>query len=205
MPISATPRAQSIASTRPPVFGGPSACAVPALTTRLRTARRRGCARPRIRPGRSSAHGRRAARHSMTSSPPGRRTIPLRSMRLRREAATSVAQAAEPQASVRPTPRSQTRAMTRSRAATSAKVTLAFCVNIGWTSIRAPQAAASTTARSATKKTACGLPRLTTEAGPSAESASPSGQSRSTRLVSATGRTSGMASHANFGAPMSTR
>src|SRR5271167_3154036 len=105
-----------------------------------------------------------AGRHSMISSPPGSRTVALRSISPRRDAATTVAQAAEPRASVSPTPRSHTRALTSSRAMTWAKVTLAFSGNIGWTSILAPSSAASMRFRSATKNTACGLPMLTTEA-----------------------------------------
>src|SRR6185312_9876464 len=106
-------------------------------------------------------------RHSMTSSPPGRRTFPLRSMSPRRDAATTVAQAAEPQASVSPAPRSHTSALTSSRARTWAKVTLAFSGKIGSASIRGPRSAASMRSRSGTKNTACGLPMLTSEAGPS--------------------------------------
>ena len=43
------------------------------------------------------------------SSPPGSVTVTLRSVRLSRAAATAAAQAAEPQALVRPAPRSQVR------------------------------------------------------------------------------------------------
>ena len=70
--------------------------------------RARGRSRARIRPVRSSAHGRRSRAIRSTSWPPGRSIAARRPVRPRRAAATSVAQAAEPQASVMPTPRSQT-------------------------------------------------------------------------------------------------
>ena len=47
----------------------------------------------------------------MVSSPPGSVTLTLRPVRLSRAAATAAAQAAEPQALVRPAPRSQVRMM----------------------------------------------------------------------------------------------
>src|SRR6202453_3210716 len=143
-------------------------------------------------------------RHSMMRSPPGRRTAPLRSMSSSRAAATKVAQAADPQARVRPTPRSHTRALTSSRARTSANVTLAFSGNIGSTSILGPRSAPSTLVRFGTKNTAWGLPMLTTEASPSAAGAWPSGH-RLTRRVSGTACRSGMASQSRRGGPMSTR
>src|SRR5262245_50743776 len=49
------------------------------------------------------------SRHSIMSSPPGNVTATLRSARLSRAAATATAQAADPQALVRPAPRSQVR------------------------------------------------------------------------------------------------
>src|SRR5215468_1503100 len=49
------------------------------------------------------------ARHSIRSSPPGNVTVTVRPVRPRRTAATAAAQAAEPQALVRPAPRSQVR------------------------------------------------------------------------------------------------
>ena len=64
----------------------------------------------RARPGRSSARGRRVSRHSIARSPPGSVTVDLavRSGPCA-TAATAAAQAAEPQARVRPAPRSHTR------------------------------------------------------------------------------------------------
>ena len=49
------------------------------------------------------------SRHSMRGSPPGSVTFAMRSVRRSRAAATAAAQAAEPQALVRPAPRSQVR------------------------------------------------------------------------------------------------
>ena len=49
------------------------------------------------------------SRHSIASSPPGSVTLTMRLARLSLAAATAVAQAAEPQALVRPAPRSQVR------------------------------------------------------------------------------------------------
>ena len=83
----------------------------------------------------------------------------------------------------RPTPRSHTRALTTSRASTSAKVTLAFSGSMGWTSILAPSAERIIRCD---EKPSCGLPMFE-EAGPSAFGPPPSGQ-RWTRRVSATAR-----------------
>ena len=120
------------------------------------------------------------------------------------EAATTVAQAAEPQARVSPTPRSQTRAVTRHARRSRAKVMLAFSGNIGWTSIRAPHPAASTPGKVATKNTACGLPMLTAEAGPNAATGSPSGQSSSPASCPRP-REQAECPPASRGGPMSTR
>src|SRR5262249_61996190 len=71
------------------------------------------------------------ARHSMRSSPPGSVTVTARPVRPRRTAATAAAQAAEPQALVRPAPRSQVRTTMCSRERTCASEILARSGNIG--------------------------------------------------------------------------
>src|SRR5262249_37539426 len=70
------------------------------------------------------------SRHSMLRSPPGSVTVTLRPVRLSRAAATAAAQAAEPQALVRPAPRSQVRTITCSGEATRASEILARSGNI---------------------------------------------------------------------------
>ena len=67
----------------------------------------------------------------MVSSPPGSVTFTLRLVRLSRAAATAAAQAAEPQALVRPAPRSQVRMMMASRDTICASVMLARSGKIG--------------------------------------------------------------------------
>ena len=121
------------ASTRP---FDPRAVAGSAVTTRLRTGSRSERIRLRTRPGRSSARGRpsRATRSRVRRRAVGR--SPRVPASPARTPATRVAQAAEPQASVSPTPRSQTRAVTSFRELIWAKVTLAFSGNIGCVSMR---------------------------------------------------------------------
>src|SRR5476649_1508250 len=65
----------------------------------------------------------------MVRSPPGSVTFTLRSLRLSRAAATAAAQAAEPQARVRPEPRSQVRMTMASRETICANITLAHIVS----------------------------------------------------------------------------
>src|SRR6185312_17144182 len=79
------------------------------------------------------------ARHSMVSSPPGSVTCTLRSVRLKRAAATAVAQAAEPQARVKPAPRSHVRMTMCSRSTMCASVMLARSGKIGWFSKSGPK------------------------------------------------------------------
>src|SRR4051812_11266761 len=89
------------------------------------------------RPSNSKATGRvistwsSFSRHSISKSPPGSVTVTLRSVLRRRAAATAAAQAAEPQALVRPAPRSQVRTMMCSRVLTLATEMLARSGNIG--------------------------------------------------------------------------
>ena len=78
------------------------------------------------------------ARHSMRSSPPGRVTVTVRPTRPRRTAATAAAQAAEPQALVRPAPRSQVRRTRWSRETTCASEMFARSGKIGWVSNSGP-------------------------------------------------------------------
>src|SRR5215831_6844666 len=78
------------------------------------------------------------ARHSMRSSPPGRVTLTVRPTRPRRTAATAAAQAAEPQALVRPVPRSQVRRTCWSRETTCASEMFARSGKIGWVSNSGP-------------------------------------------------------------------
>ena len=85
-----------------------------------------------------------SARHSMTSLPPlGAVTVTVRSVRPVRAAETAAAQAAEPQASVSPAPRSQVRMVMASRAVTSAIVMFARSGKIGWFSSSGPNLARS--------------------------------------------------------------
>ena len=132
MPRIATPRAQSMASTRP----RRSPALPPSFTTpRLQATRRRERIRPRIRPGRSSARGRRRRAIRSTSSPPGRRTVPLRSI------SPSARRGDEGRAGGRAAGERQADAalpdarLESSRAMISANETLAFSGNIGWSSI----------------------------------------------------------------------
>ena len=62
-----------------------------------------------------------SSRHVIVSSPPGSATLARRPVWPARAPATRVAHAAEPQASVAPAPRSQTRSLMRSGAVTSAR------------------------------------------------------------------------------------
>src|SRR3984893_2913663 len=78
------------------------------------------------------------ARHSIRSSPPGSVTVTVRPVRPRRTAATAAAQAAEPQALVRPAPRSQVRRTRRSRETTCASEMFARSGKIGWFSNSGP-------------------------------------------------------------------
>src|SRR5262249_21322257 len=71
------------------------------------------------------------SRHSIESSPPGSVICTIRLARLSRAAATAVAQAAEPQALVRPAPRSQVRIVMWSRSTIWASVMLARSGQIG--------------------------------------------------------------------------
>src|SRR5690606_27817491 len=77
--------------------------------------------------------------HSTTRSPPGTVTVALRPVRRVRAALTSAAQAAVPQASVRPAPRSQVRRMILSLVTTLAMEILARSGNSGWFSSRGPK------------------------------------------------------------------
>ena len=85
------------------------------MTSRLmaprpsRTAPDRTCRRTRTRTGPVISTWPSLSRQSMVRSPPGSVTFTLRLVRLSRAAATAAAQAAEPQALVRPAPRSQVR------------------------------------------------------------------------------------------------
>src|SRR5262245_19585269 len=78
------------------------------------------------------------ARHSIRSSPPGSVTVTVRPTRPSRTAATAAAQAAEPQALVRPAPRSQVRRTRWSREATCASEMFARSGKIGWVSSSGP-------------------------------------------------------------------
>ena len=111
---------------------------------RPRTAPGRARSRARTRPARSSAHGRRfrAIRSSIRRR--AARSRASRPVSPRRAAATSVAQAAEPQPSVTPTPRSQTLSAIASRAKTSANEILAFSGNRGCVSKRGPTISSGT-------------------------------------------------------------
>src|SRR5262249_49153453 len=88
------------------------------------------------------------ARHSIRSSPPGNVTVPVpppasatvtvRAVSPRRPAAPAAAQAAEPQALVRPAPRSQVRSTRCSRETTCASEMFARSGKIGWFSNSGP-------------------------------------------------------------------
>ena len=80
-----------------------------------------------------------SSRHSISSSPPSTTTVARRPVRPRRCAFTSAAQAPEPQASVRPAPRSHTRSRMRSGASTWAKPILARSGNSGSCSSAGPK------------------------------------------------------------------
>src|SRR5690606_8373717 len=72
------------------------------------------------------------SRHSISRSPPGRVMRTLRPVSPLRGAATATAQAAEPQARVRPAPRSHTLTITCSGLCTAASEMLARSGKIGW-------------------------------------------------------------------------
>src|SRR6202011_3020620 len=79
------------------------------------------------------------SRHSIASLPPGSVISTLRLARFSRAAATAVAQAAEPQARVKPAPRSQVRMVMWSRSTMWASVMLARSGKIGWFSNSGPK------------------------------------------------------------------
>src|SRR5262249_37885374 len=92
-----------------------------------------------------------SSRHSISSVPPSAITSALRSARLRRWAATIAAQAPLPQATVMPTPRSQTRKRSRFGESTWTTPILARSGKSGSRSSLGPSAARSIDSASATK------------------------------------------------------
>ena len=94
---------------------------------RRQTEPRRSGPCARTRPGRSSARGRRPRAIRWRDRRPARSLSPCGSVRRSRAAATAAAQAAEPQALVRPAPRSQVRITRWSREGMAASVMLARC------------------------------------------------------------------------------
>src|SRR5262249_19305715 len=78
------------------------------------------------------------ARHPTRGRPPGTVPVPGRRVGPRRPAATAAAQAAEPQALVRPAPRSQVRRTRCSRESTCASEMFARSGKIGWFSNGGP-------------------------------------------------------------------
>ena len=152
--------------------------------------------RARIRPARSSAHGRRSTRQAMMSSPPGSPTVASRSVkpearrRDQRRAGGRAAGERQPDAALPHLRRDASRATSaRTRVRLLGKQRIYF--------ERAAELAASTRARSGTKNTACGLPMLTSPAGPNAAAAA-FGR-RSDARVSATGRASGISRQSSRG------
>src|SRR5579859_5295092 len=136
---------------------------------------------------------------SMMRSPPGRDTVTPLFARPDWIAATAVAQAPVPQASVRPAPRSQTRRRMRSGLSTVATLTLTRSGKTGSCSMTGPIAARSSAWVSGTKNMMCGLPTLS--AIGAASGSSPSQPSGSAAVSIA--KASGTASHSKRGAPMS--
>lgn len=121
--------------------------------------------------------------------------VTLRPVRPVRAAETPAAQAAEPQASVRPAPRSQVRVRRLLSDVTCASVMFAFSGNIGWFSSSGPKRSRSKLIGSlSTQKIACGLPIDMAE-GECSTGLSIGPICNSMRLVSKNSSDSGILSH----------
>src|SRR5207237_1275438 len=99
-----------------------------------------------------------SSRQFMSRAPPSSMTLARRPVRLRRDAATSAAQAPVPPARVMPAPRSQTRRRVRRGSRNVATPIPARAGNSLPCSSWGPRAAKSIRSASGTKDVACGLP-----------------------------------------------
>ena len=147
--------------------------------------------RARIRPARSSAHGRRSARQAIVSSPPGSSTAasrPAQPAPARRDQRRAGGRAAGERRADAALPDPQAYAVAapgpaRTRCSPSPETADA-------SPARGPTRARSTAATSATKNTACGLPILTSPAGPNAAGPGVSAATVSARIARAEFRSS---------------
>src|SRR3954469_17261458 len=144
---------------------------------------------PRIRTGCPGSH-------EIVRKPPGMVTFTGEAVRLLRMAATAVAQAPVPQASVSPEPRSQVFSRIPS-ASISATLTLIRSGKTASFSMLGPMSSIGTASSSSTKKTTCGLPTL------SACGCSRPSQAIGSALVSI-GYASGTSFHPNRGSGRAT-